>query len=140
MLTVDVNLVEYIAMKVRSFLLMVMFTAGVCNSGYAQVLTEKQVSELQTKWEDQRVGKRITFSATFARRPIDTRVDGGKLRNYIKSGKIPFRITASCCEYIKSGAGEKKFGVRDAVKIYILDSNGTVVFNTQKPLADMAGT
>lgn len=107
---------------------------------HAQVLNEQQLSQLQTNWEDARIGKKYEFRAAFVRRYISPKTDSAKIKNYIGSGQVPFRITGSFYEFIKSGAGYKKAVLRDTAHVYIMDSKENVIFQKTRSVCDLEGS
>ena len=65
--------------------------AGGSSTG---ALTEEQIASLKTEWTDPKSGKVFQFSASFAAGKVDPKDQ----RKYAKSGKVPFRITATLAE------------------------------------------
>jgi hypothetical protein len=103
----------------------------------SKTLSEEQISELYTAYNDEDKERTYSFSAGFGKARLDPKRDKSKISKYTKSGKVPCRLTASLYEYkIVKG---KKVGKRmsGTVKFYFLDPEGKQVLKKSSSLSTM---
>ena len=87
------------------------------------VLTDDQIAALLTEWTDEKTDAKLQFSASFGVR----NVPADEKRKYVKSGKIPIRITCELDE-VKEVKGKKMYKRQSGNShLYILDSDGKIV-------------
>lgn len=122
----------------KRFVLCLLLLSPVVSS--AQVLSEKQLDELRKSWEDPQGRKKYAFSASFVRRTISKRTDLAKIKQYVANKKVPYLITASFYEYIKDGSGFKRVTLRDTANVYVMDSDGKVIFKKTRSVCDLTGS
>ncbi|MDD5677440.1 MAG: hypothetical protein PHW60_05535 [Kiritimatiellae bacterium] len=89
-----------------------------------QVLTEDQIADLLTEWTNEKTGAKLMFQSSFGLRTVTPQ----EKRKYVKSGKIPIRITCELFE-IKESNGKKlaKRMTSGSARFYIMDSDGKVI-------------
>ncbi len=88
-----------------------------------QLLSAEQVGALLAEWTDDKPGVKLQFQASFGVRTVSPQ----EKRHYVKSGKIPARLT--CELYEVKTVRERKLLRRmgGTAQFYILDSDGVVI-------------
>jgi len=89
-----------------------------------KVLTDDQIAALLTEWTNEKTEAKIVFQSSFGVRAVTPQ----EKRQYVKSGKIPVRLTCELLE-IKESNG-KKLAKRvggGTVRFYLMDSDGKVI-------------
>jgi len=99
-----------------------------------KVLTEDQIAALLTEWTNEKTGAKLVFHSSFGVREVKPK----KKRKYVKSGKIPVRITCNLSE-IKEVKGKKlaKRVSGGRAYFYIMDPDGKVIVKKSLSLAKM---
>lgn len=107
--------------------------AGSSSSG---VLTDDQIANLKTEWTDPKTGKTFQFNSSF----VAGKVDPKDYRKYAKSGRVPFRITATFSE-IKESNGKKTYERQTGnCRILVLDAEGNQIAKKSESLDSMCST
>jgi len=93
-------------------------------AGNNNILAEDQIAELLTEWTDEKTGARLVFNSSFGVRTVSPQ----EKRKYVKSGKIPVRITCSL-EEVKEVNGKQlaKRVSGGSARFYIMDADGKVI-------------
>ena len=100
----------------------------------AGILAEDQIAALLTEWTNEKTGIKLVFQASFEVRTVTPQ----EKSKYIKSGKIPIRITCELRE-VKESNG-KKLAKRvngGMARFYIMDPDGKVIDKKSMPLDKM---
>lgn len=97
-------------------------------------LSDKDIEELKTELTDEKTKQKLLFVADFSlRKPTQP----AEKKKYEKSGKIPFRITATLYD-VKDTGGKplyRRFG--GTAKFYLINSDGKVVLTESASLDKM---
>lgn len=96
-------------------------------------LSEEEVEKLKTSWTDEKTGKQYLFNASFGARKLDAK----QKKKYKKSGKVPYRITASLYEHKESKGKKLSKRLKGTGRFYVLDSEGKVVLKKSMSLAKL---
>ena len=107
--------------------------AGLSGPTGGNVLTDDQLAALKKDATDEKTGATYSFGADFGSRSVEP----PEQRKYAKSGKIPIRITCSFTETKKVGGKALTRRLSGSSHIYIMDSDGKVVFKKTFPLDKM---
>ena len=98
-------------------------------------LSDKEIGELQTQWRDDKTGANMVFRGSFG----GGRVSSKDKAKYVKSGKIPVRITATLYEVKTDSSGKQKASLKTSgtAYFYVLDDKDEVVFKKSASMAKM---
>ena len=107
--------------------------AGLSGPAGGNVLTDEQLAALKKDFTDDKTDTTYSFNADFGTRSVEP----PEQRKYAKSGRIPIRITCSFTETKKVGGKALTRRLSGSSHIYIIDSDGKVVFKKTFPLDKM---
>lgn len=104
-------------------------------------LSADEVAKLQTVWQDEDGRYSRSFRVGFSAVRLDPKKNRNDMRKYAKSGKVPFRITATMAE-VREKSGKK---LRSLIKsgtcyIRITDADGAMVAKKSMSLAKLCPT
>lgn len=87
-------------------------------------LTDEQIAALLPEWTDEKTGNKLVFQASFSVRSLPPQ----EKRRYVKSGKIPARLTCELLE-VKEVNGKMlaKRVTNGMARFYIMDPDGKVI-------------
>jgi hypothetical protein len=106
---------------------------GLSGPTGGNVLTDDQLAALKKDATDEKTGATYSFAADFGTRSVEP----PEQRKYAKSGRIPIRITCSFTETKTVGGKALTRRLSGSSHIYIMDSDGKVVFKKTFPLDKM---
>jgi hypothetical protein len=104
-------------------------------------MSADEVAKLQTEWQDEDGRYSRSFRAGFSAVRLDPKKNRSAMRKYAKSGKVPFRITASMAEgREKSGKKTRSLIKSGTCYIRITDADGAMVAKKTMSLAKLCPT
>jgi len=96
-------------------------------------LTDEQIASLITEGTDEKMGTKLQFQASFGVRNLPA----NEKKKYIKSGKVPFRVTCSLYEIGNINGRQSMKRLNGKAHINITDSTGKVIEKKTVPLDKM---
>lgn len=98
------------------------------------MLTEDEIDELLTQWEDPKSGKKVVLSLRVSQVKPPNRA---QQRRYAKKGEIPFRMTAGLYEIREEGGRQVRKRLNGKARFYLTDSEGKVVLKKSAALGTL---
>jgi carbon monoxide dehydrogenase subunit G len=98
------------------------------------MLTEDEIDELLTQWEDPKSGKKVVLSLQVSQVKPPNRAEQ---RRYAKKGEIPFRMTAGLYEIREEGGRQVQKRLDGKARFYLTDSEGKVVLKKSAALGTL---
>lgn len=107
---------------------------------WAQILTDDQMEDLQTRVVDTAKNKKILFYGAFEQQKLDPKNirDKDKINSYKRTGKVPFRLWAECGEIVvfKDGRTRPELFALSTF-FYIMDEKKNVILKQHCSLSKM---
>lgn len=103
----------------------------------AQILTEDQLKDLQTRVVDTAKNKKYLFYGAFEQQKLDPKNvrDKDKINSYKRTGKIPFRLWAESGEMIEFKDGRKRPDLFSlSAYFYIMDEKKNVLIKQHQAI------
>ncbi len=105
------------------------------------MLSADEVAKLQTEWRDEDGRHSRSFRPGFSAIRLDPKKHRSTMRKYAKSGKVPFKITATLVEgREKNGKKSSSLIKRGTCYIRITDADGVLVTKKSISLAKLCPT